>query len=140
MPRAWIRRTSSRPIARAWRWPARAGFDPYGLVAVLQQLRTATPDNPVFTLSLSTHPAPQARLDQIELAMGNRLDGWTGKAAGGGTRSAWTCWPAPNQQRQAALAAVPRRRQPTARPAASFTGRGPQAKPAAKPATSTKKP
>jgi predicted Zn-dependent protease len=53
----------------------RAGFDPYGLVAVLQQLRTATPDNPVFTLSLSTHPAPQARLDQIELAMGNRLDG-----------------------------------------------------------------
>jgi predicted Zn-dependent protease len=60
---------------------ARAGFDPYGLVAVLQQLRTATPDNPVFTLSLSTHPAPQLRLDQVELAMGNRLDALTGKAA-----------------------------------------------------------
>ena len=60
---------------------ARAGFDPYGLVAVLQQLRTATPDNPVFTLSLSTHPAPQLRLDQVELAMGTRLDALTGKAA-----------------------------------------------------------
>lgn len=59
----------------------RAGFDPYGLVAVLQQLRTATPDNPLFTLSLSTHPAPQVRLDQIELAMGQRLDAFTGKPA-----------------------------------------------------------
>lgn len=58
---------------------ARAGFDPYGLVAVLQQLRTATPDNPVFTLSLSTHPAPQTRLDQLELAMAQRLDAYAGK-------------------------------------------------------------
>lgn len=58
---------------------ARAGFDPYGLVAVLQQLRTATPDNPMFTLTFSTHPAPQVRLDQIELAMGQRLDSLAGK-------------------------------------------------------------
>lgn len=58
---------------------ARAGFEPYGLVAVLQQLRTATPDDPLFTLTFSTHPAPQVRLDQIELAMGQRLDGLSGK-------------------------------------------------------------
>jgi predicted Zn-dependent protease len=58
----------------------RAGFDPYGLVAVLHQLRTATPDNPLFTLTLSTHPATQVRLDQLELAMGQRLDAYTGKA------------------------------------------------------------
>jgi predicted Zn-dependent protease len=58
----------------------RAGFDPYGLVSVLQQLRTATPDNPIFALSLSTHPAPQVRLDQLELAMGQRLDAFVGKA------------------------------------------------------------
>lgn len=58
---------------------ARSGFDPYGLVAVLHQLRTATPDNPIFTLSLSTHPAPQVRLDQLEQAMGQRLDGLSGK-------------------------------------------------------------
>jgi predicted Zn-dependent protease len=57
----------------------RAGFDPYGLVAVLQQLRTAKADNPAFTLTLSTHPATQVRLDQLELAMGQRLDGFAGK-------------------------------------------------------------
>ena len=34
---------------------ARAGFDPYGLVAVLQELRTAAPDDGLFALSLSTH-------------------------------------------------------------------------------------
>jgi len=57
----------------------RAGFDPYGLVAVLSQLRTAAPDNPIFTLQMSTHPAAQVRLDQLELAMGQRLDGFVGK-------------------------------------------------------------
>jgi predicted Zn-dependent protease len=57
---------------------ARAGFDPYGLVAVLQQLRTATPDNPLFTLALATHPPAQARLDQLEQAMGQRLDKFAG--------------------------------------------------------------
>lgn len=60
---------------------ARAGFDPYGLVAVLQQLRTATPDNPLFALSLSTHPPAQQRLDLLEQAMGNRLDGLSGQSA-----------------------------------------------------------
>ena len=58
---------------------ASAGFDPYGLVAVLQQLRTATPDNPLFALTFSTHPAPQTRLDQMELAMGQRLDAFAGR-------------------------------------------------------------
>lgn len=58
---------------------ARAGFDPYGLVSVLQQLRTAAPDNPLFALSLSTHPPAQLRLDQVEQAMGNRLDAFSGK-------------------------------------------------------------
>lgn len=56
----------------------RAGFDPYGLVAVLQQLRTATPDNPLFTLALSTHPPAQARLEQLELAMGKNLESFAG--------------------------------------------------------------
>lgn len=59
---------------------AAAGFDPYGLVAVLQQLRMATPDNPVFSLSISTHPPAQLRIDQMELAMGNRLDALSGKS------------------------------------------------------------
>ena len=58
---------------------ARAGFDPYGLPAVLQQLRSAAPDNPLFTLTLSTHPPAQQRLEQLEAAMGNRLDALSGK-------------------------------------------------------------
>ncbi len=58
---------------------ARAGFDPYGLASVLQQLRTATPDNPLFALSLSTHPPAQQRLDLLEQAMGRRLDMLSGK-------------------------------------------------------------
>ena len=60
---------------------ARSGFDPYGLVSVLLQLRTAAPDNPMFALQLSTHPPSQMRLDQIELAMGTRLDAFSGKPA-----------------------------------------------------------
>lgn len=58
---------------------ARSGFDPYGLPAVLQQLRTATPDNPLFSLTLGTHPPPQQRLEQLEAAMGTRLDAYAGK-------------------------------------------------------------
>ena len=60
---------------------ARAGFDPYGLVSVLQGLRSAGPDNPLFSLSLSTHPPTQQRLDQLEVAMGNRLEPLGGQAS-----------------------------------------------------------
>ena len=74
---------------------AKAGFDPYGLVSVLQQLRTVTPDNPMFTLTMSTHPAAQARLDYLEQSMGRQLDGLGGsratiaqRLAGGGGGSA----------------------------------------------------
>ena len=56
----------------------RSGFDPFGLVSVLQNLRTATPDNPMFALALATHPPAQQRLDQLEQAMGNRLDAYAG--------------------------------------------------------------
>jgi predicted Zn-dependent protease len=59
----------------------RAGFDPYGLASVLQQLRTAVPDDPLFSLSLSTHPPAQQRLDQLAGAMGTRLDAYSGKPA-----------------------------------------------------------
>jgi len=58
---------------------ARSGFDPYGLPSVLQQLRTAAPDNPLFTLTLATHPPAQQRLEQLEAAMGSRLDAYSGK-------------------------------------------------------------
>ena len=57
----------------------RAGFDPFGLVAALQQLRSAAPDNPIFSLTMSTHPAPQLRLDQLEQVMGKQLDSFAGQ-------------------------------------------------------------
>ncbi|MCO5102572.1 MAG: M48 family metalloprotease [Burkholderiaceae bacterium] len=60
---------------------ASSGFDPFGLPAALQVLRAAAPGNPMFTLSLATHPPAEQRLDQLQLAMGNRLDGLTGTAA-----------------------------------------------------------
>ena len=53
---------------------ARAGLDPYGMVAVLQLLRAETPQDPLFSLMLNTHPPAQMRLDQIETAMGQRMD------------------------------------------------------------------
>jgi len=58
---------------------AHAGFDPYGLPGVLQQLRAQSPDNPLFALSLSTHPPAQQRLDLLEQSMGHRLDALAGK-------------------------------------------------------------
>jgi predicted Zn-dependent protease len=58
---------------------ARAGFDPYGLLAVLQQLRAAKPDDGAFSLTLSTHPAAQTRIDLMEVAMGDRLDALSGQ-------------------------------------------------------------
>lgn len=80
---------------------AKAGFDPYGLVSVLQQLRTVTPDNPMFTLTMSTHPAAQARLDYLEQSMGRQLDGLGGSRAtiaqrlGGGGGGGAPAAPAP---------------------------------------------
>ena len=58
---------------------ARSGFDPYGLPGVLQQLRAQAPDNPLFALSLSTHPPAQRRMELLEQAMGHRLDALSGK-------------------------------------------------------------
>ncbi|MET0310952.1 MAG: M48 family metalloprotease [Burkholderiaceae bacterium] len=58
---------------------ARAGFDPYGLVSVLQQLGAVAPADPAFALTLSTHPPVATRLDQLEKSMGDRLDPLAGK-------------------------------------------------------------
>jgi predicted Zn-dependent protease len=44
---------------------ARAGYDPYGLPAVLTTLASADPKDNYLTLLYKTHPLPQARLDQL---------------------------------------------------------------------------
>ena len=44
---------------------ARAGYDPYGLPAVLTTLATADPKDNFLTLLTKTHPLPQVRLDRL---------------------------------------------------------------------------
>lgn len=44
---------------------ARAGYDPYGLPAVLTTLASADPKDNFLTLLYKTHPLPQARLDRL---------------------------------------------------------------------------
>lgn len=44
---------------------ARAGYDPYGLPAVLTTLATADPKDNFLSLLYKTHPLPQARLDKL---------------------------------------------------------------------------
>ena len=44
---------------------ARAGYDPYGLPAVLTTLASADPKDNFLSLLYKTHPLPQARLDKL---------------------------------------------------------------------------
>lgn len=53
---------------------ARAGYNPYGLVSVLQTLDSVSPQDTAFALMFKTHPPPTARLDHLDEAMGDRLE------------------------------------------------------------------
>ncbi len=57
---------------------AKAGFDPYGLPAVLQTLQAHSAADNGFELMFSTHPAPQDRLDRLETVVRGRFDGIAG--------------------------------------------------------------
>jgi predicted Zn-dependent protease len=58
---------------------ARAGYDPFGLPAVLQTLQSMNPQDSGLALMFSTHPAPGARLDELERVMATRLDRFAGQ-------------------------------------------------------------
>ena len=58
---------------------ARAGYDPFGLPAVLQMLQSMNPEDSGLALLFATHPAPSARLDVLESVMGTRLDRLAGQ-------------------------------------------------------------
>ena len=58
---------------------ARAGYDPYGLPAVLQMLQGMNPQDSGLTLLFATHPTPDARLDTLDIVMGTRLDRYAGQ-------------------------------------------------------------
>jgi len=48
----------------------RAGYDPYGMVAVLQMLDTLRPDDDAVALMFKTHPLPSQRLEELEPQLG----------------------------------------------------------------------
>jgi predicted Zn-dependent protease len=48
---------------------ARAGYDPYGFVAVLTMLAQVKPDESGASITFSTHPSPADRLAELEKAM-----------------------------------------------------------------------
>lgn len=55
----------------------RAGYDPYGLPAVLQMLDSANAQDSSLALMFKTHPAPIDRLNLLEQIMDNHFDGYT---------------------------------------------------------------
>jgi len=53
---------------------ARAGYDPYGLPAVLQTLASINPKDDAVSLMFKTHPDSEKRLELVTNAMEGRLD------------------------------------------------------------------
>jgi beta-barrel assembly-enhancing protease len=45
---------------------ARAGYDPYGFISVLQMMESLAKDSPFFALINKTHPSPTDRIAQLE--------------------------------------------------------------------------
>ena len=59
---------------------ARAGYDSYGLPAVLQTLQAMNPQDSGLALMFKTHPAPGERLDALGERMQPVLDAYAGQA------------------------------------------------------------
>ena len=55
---------------------ARAGYDPFGLPAVLQILQGIAPDNSDFALMFKTHPTPSDRLGLLDSLMSTGFEGY----------------------------------------------------------------
>jgi predicted Zn-dependent protease len=54
----------------------RAGYDPYGLPAVLQILDAINPHDSSLALMFKTHPSPRDRLTLLDKEMGDRFDAY----------------------------------------------------------------
>ena len=57
---------------------ARAGYDPFGLPAVLQVLQGESSQDAGFALMFETHPAPADRIGRLDALMQGRFDGLQG--------------------------------------------------------------
>jgi predicted Zn-dependent protease len=55
----------------------RAGYDPYGLPAVLQMLDASNAQDSSLALMFKTHPAPRDRLSLLDKLMGDRFEAYT---------------------------------------------------------------
>ena len=55
----------------------RAGYDPYGLPAVLQMLDASNAQDSSLALMFKTHPAPRDRLSLLDKEMGDRFESYT---------------------------------------------------------------
>lgn len=96
---------------------ARAGYDPYGFISVLQMMESLAKDSPFFALINKTHPSPTDRITELE-KIASTLDRYqTG-----------------DQGVQRFAAALGRAAPPVARPAAAPAQQRPAARPPAKPA------
>lgn len=58
----------------------RAGYDPWGLPSVLQDIGAVSKSDSGVALLFKTHPHPDERLSALSEAMGERFDGVNGKA------------------------------------------------------------
>jgi predicted Zn-dependent protease len=55
----------------------RAGYDPYGLPAVLQMLDASNAQDSSLALMFKTHPAPRERISLLDKLMGDRFEAYT---------------------------------------------------------------
>lgn len=62
---------------------ARAGYNPFGLAGVLQTLDSANASDKSVALLFSTHPTPASRIEQLEAAVGEKLDPYAGQPSPG---------------------------------------------------------
>jgi predicted Zn-dependent protease len=62
---------------------ARAGYDPFGLPEVLQNIGRAASNEGAVALLFKTHPLPDARLNQLGRTMADRFDGTSGQILAG---------------------------------------------------------
>lgn len=60
---------------------ARAGYDPFGLPAVMQTLETLNPKDGSLSLLFKTHPLPGARIEALEKVMGTKFDQYADQPA-----------------------------------------------------------
>ncbi len=61
----------------------RAGYDPYGLPAVLQKIGSVSKTDDRVALLFKTHPSPESRLQKLHTAMGDKLLPYSRPQVGG---------------------------------------------------------